>query len=83
MRAANLDSSLISRIAYDEDERTLHVRFRHGGTYLYFDVPPGVFRALKEAPSAGHYYDREVKGCYRCAYDPARRRFRPDFESAA
>lgn len=83
MRAATLGSSLISRIAYDEARSTLHVRFRHGPTYLYFDVPPGVYACLRDAPSAGRYYNEAVKGRYRCAYDPARKRYRPGLDSAA
>ena len=80
MRAATLTSSLISRIAYDEEARTLRVSFRNSALYCYFDVPAREFEALKSAPSAGRYYNARIKGRYRCAYDPARRRFRPPEE---
>lgn len=78
MRAAKLSSSLIARIVYDEERRTLKVGFRDDRAYVYFDVPPSVFPLMKAAPSAGRYYNEEVKGRFRCAFDPDRKRYRPD-----
>ena len=78
MRAAALPSSLISRIVYDDRERTLRVYFRVGGVYLYFDVPRRAYEALRTAESPGRYYNRAIKGRYRCTFDPDRKRFRPD-----
>lgn len=83
MRAASISSSLISRIAYDEEARTLRILFRSGSAYVYHDVPRHEFEALKSAPSAGRYYNGFIKGCYRCEFDPERRRFRPSLEPAA
>ena len=77
MRATRPSSSLISRICYLDEERLLRVRFRDGRLYCYFDVPPEAYEALRDAPSAGRHYNREIKGRYRCSYDPERRRFRP------
>ena len=78
MRAVSLSSSLIARIAYDDARRTLKVRFRDDRAYLYFDVPPSIFQAMKSAPSAGRFYNEEVKARYRCTFDPDRKRYRPD-----
>ena len=80
MRAATLSSTLIARIAYDEEARTLRISFRNAALYCYFDVPAREYEALKAAPSAGRYYNARIKGRYSCAYDPARRRFRPPEE---
>jgi hypothetical protein len=77
VRAAKLSSSLISRIGYLDEERTLKIWFRDGPLYCYFDVPADAFEALKNSSSPGRHYNAEVKGHYRCSYDPARRRFRP------
>ena len=77
MLAATLSSSLISRIGYDPDERLLKVWFRDGPLYCYFDVPERLFDELKSAPSPGRFYNARIKGCYRCSFDPARKRFRP------
>jgi hypothetical protein len=77
MRAANLKSSLISRIAYDEEEGALSIWFRQTGRYVYHDVPRAIYDALKRAPSAGRFFNECIKRRYRCSPDPERRRFRP------
>lgn len=77
MRAANLSSSAIERILYDEEARALSIWFRGSGLYVYSDVPRLVYDDLRAAKSAGGYYCERIKGRYRCRFDPARRRFRP------
>ncbi len=77
MRAAKLNSSMISRIAYDEEAEVLSVWFRESGRYCYFGVPRAVYEALRTAASAGRYFNEMIKGRYRCSFDPERRRFRP------
>jgi hypothetical protein len=80
MRATNLRSSLISRIAYDEEARTLCVWFRQTGKYVYQGVPRATYDALKAAPSAGRLFNEQVKGRFPCRFDPDRKRFRPSPE---
>jgi hypothetical protein len=77
LRAAKLSSSLIARILYDDGQRTLRVCFRHGPAYVYHDVPPEEFERLKTAASAGRHYNQQIKGCYRCSFDPERKRYGP------
>lgn len=77
MRAAKLRSSMIERICYDEDEASLSIWFRATGRYIYYGVPAQIYEALKGAQSAGRYFNDCIKGRYRCAFDPERRRFRP------
>ena len=77
MRAAKLNSSLISRVAYDEEAEALSIWFRETGRYVYYGVPEAIYEALKAAPSAGRYFNESIKGRYRCSFDPERRRFRP------
>jgi hypothetical protein len=77
VRAAKLSSSVIARIAYDEEERTLSIWFRETGRYIYREVPRAVFDALKAAPSAGRYFNACIKRRYPCEPCPTRRRFRP------
>jgi hypothetical protein len=77
MRAAKLRSSMIERICYDEDEGSLSIWFRATGRYIYYGVPASIYDALKGARSAGRYFNDCIKGRYRCAFDPERRRFRP------
>ena len=77
MRAAKLSSSMIDRICYDGEERSLSICFRGSGRYVYFDVGPAIYEALRDAPSAGRFFNERIKGRYRCLPDPERRRFRP------
>lgn len=79
LRASNLSSSVIARIAYDEEERSLSIWFRETGRYIYSDVPKAIFDGLKKAPSAGRYFNDRIKRRYPCRPDPARRKFRPRF----
>lgn len=59
------DSTMISAYGYDEEARALEVVFRRGGAYRYYDVPPGVFRGLRLAPSKGRYMHEHIIGRYR------------------
>jgi hypothetical protein len=77
MRAARLSSSVIERIAYDEEARSLSLWFRQTGRYIYSDVPRAIYDGLREAPSAGRYFNACIKRRYPCRPDPERRRFRP------
>ena len=77
MRAANLSSTLISRILYDDERRTLRICFRHGPAYVYHDVPDTEFDFLRTAESPGRYYNLRIKRHYRCSYDPERKRYGP------
>lgn len=77
MRAVRLSSSVIARIAYDEEERALSIWFRETGRYIYSGVPNAIYEALCKAPSAGRFYNECIKRCFPCRPDPERRRFRP------
>ena len=77
MRAAELNSTAIERIAYDDDTATLSLWFKGSGKYVYFAVPPSVFERLRNAQSAGRMFFEQIKGRYPCRFDPARKRFRP------
>jgi hypothetical protein len=79
VRAAKLSSSVITRIAYDENESTLSIWFRETGRYVYAQVPHAIFDGLRDAPSAGRYFNECIKRRYPCRPDPERRKFRPRF----
>ncbi len=59
-----LRSSNLRRCAYDPETERLQVEFLSGQTYAYDGVPASVFQGLLEAPSAGSYFHREIKGVY-------------------
>ncbi|HEY0111954.1 MAG TPA: KTSC domain-containing protein [Allosphingosinicella sp.] len=79
MRAAKLSSSVISRIAYDDEEKALSIWFRETGRYIYSEVPSAIYEGLRKAPSAGRYFNACIKRRFPCRPDPERRRFRPQF----
>jgi hypothetical protein len=79
VRAAKLSSSVISRIAYDDEEKALSIWFRETGRYIYSEVPSAIYEGLRKAPSAGRYFNACIKRRFPCRPDPERRRFRPQF----
>lgn len=62
-----VDSSTISRMAYDEARRVLCVEFKNGSRYEYYDVPASVFQQMKAAESKGQFLSVNIKGRYRYA----------------
>ena len=61
MNYVAVESSNLSAVGYDEDNKTLGVRFRNGGEYENSGVPAIVYRALLAAQSVGKYYQAHVK----------------------
>ena len=61
---APVASSNVRSLAYDPEDGTMSVRFRNGGTYFYYDVPPEVFERVKGSDSVGGALHSEVKGVY-------------------
>ena len=56
------DSSSIAAFAYDAEEMTLYVRFKHGRTYRYAGVPSSVFSAFSRADSKGTFFNAQIQG---------------------
>ena len=77
MRARNLDSAMISRVAFDEEESRLSIWFRNSGRYIYEGVPRSIYEALCKASSAGSFFNEGIRGRYPGRRDPRERRFRP------
>ena len=59
-----VESLLIYAVGYDEGDRKLTVKFHSGPTYVYEEVPRGVYDDLLAAPSVGRFFLKEVKGVY-------------------
>ena len=57
-------SSNVQAVGYDVSTQSLHVSYLNNRTYVYSDVPQGVFEELLRAPSKGSYLNRAVKGTY-------------------
>jgi hypothetical protein len=67
MHRANVSSSAISSVGYDDRSAVLEVEFESGAVYDYFDVPPKVYQDLLEAPSKGSFVSHQVRDRYRFA----------------
>ncbi len=65
MPIANLRSSVIRAIAYDEHKQFLDVTLQDFRTYRYFQVPMTIFLNFRKAFSAGKFYNSRVKNHYR------------------
>lgn len=50
--------------SYNPDTRQMRVIFRDGGTYVYYEVLPQTWRALKTNRSFGQTFDRLVKNVH-------------------
>lgn len=61
MNYVPIESSNIEAVAYDAETQTLGVRFRAGTEYEYLRVPISIFEGLRTAPSAGRYFDQNVR----------------------
>ena len=77
MLAARIASSMIERIAYDEEAAALSIWFPDTGRYIYSEVPHAIYEGLKRAPSAGRYFNACIKRRFPCRPDPERRKYRP------
>jgi len=80
MLAARLSSTVIERVAYDDEARALSIWFRETGRYVYSDVPKAIYEGLRSAPSAGRFFNACIKRRFPCRPAPERRRFRPAFD---
>lgn len=63
-KKVNVDSDVISNIAYDEPKKRLRIDFRRGGTYFYNNVPLNIFKRFLKAKSKGYFFNRVIKDKY-------------------
>lgn len=61
MQHEPLSSTNLESFGYDPINRTLEVRFKNGNTYQYNDVSPAFADGLRSAPSAGRYFQQEIR----------------------
>jgi hypothetical protein len=58
---AEVDSSFIDAVYYNDKTREMAVGMLNGDTHFYGDVPSKVFYDVIDGPSAGAAYNRQVK----------------------
>lgn len=57
-------SVAIQSFDYDAEKKILRVEFKNGGIYQYNDVPETAYKALKETPSVGQYFNTHIRDKY-------------------
>jgi len=63
---ASLNSSIVSAARFEETVNVLEVDLTNGRSYRYYMVPHEIFLALVNAPSAGAFFNREIRNRYSC-----------------
>lgn len=61
-------SKALEAAGYDSAARVLRLRFRNGGLYDYFEVPPTVFEALLLSAHPWTEWQEHIKATY--SYEP-------------
>ncbi|HZS63965.1 MAG TPA: KTSC domain-containing protein [Xanthobacteraceae bacterium] len=59
-----MPSTAIRDFSYDEPRRRLFVTFVTDRQYVYFEVPPEVYRTFRAAGSRGRFFNTEVRDQY-------------------
>ena len=54
-------STSIQSVDYDLTSRQMRITFKSGERYVYYNVPPSVYKGFENAPSKGKYFQRIVR----------------------
>lgn len=60
-----VDSTNLSSVGYDPQNKVLEIEFKNGNIYQYFSVPENINLGLISASSAGKYFNSNIKDIYR------------------
>ena len=60
-----IDSKMLSSLAYDAEKQILHLRFRTGEVYRYFDFPGENYQEFLDAESRGKYFLSNIRDRFR------------------
>lgn len=64
MKPVQLSSSAIMQVQYHEKTHELDILFTDGTFESYKKVPLNVYQELIKAPSAGYFFNTEIRGRY-------------------
>jgi len=62
MPSAQLNSSAIRQLDYDDKQKTLLIHFASGKTQQVAGVEPATYAAFVASPSPGRFYHEHIKG---------------------
>jgi hypothetical protein len=65
MNTKEIESSVLSKISYDDATQELHVDFKNGSSYIHHGVAPHQAQAFFDAPSYGKHYNKHISGKFR------------------
>ena len=61
-----IDSKMLSAVAYDAEKQILHLRFRKtGDVYRYFEFPATEYQAFLDAESRGRFFLAHIRDHFR------------------
>jgi hypothetical protein len=66
LATVTVQSTAVSRVAYDPARESLYVLYMRGETFEYFKVPEAVYRDFLAAGSKGRFLNQRLKGRYGC-----------------
>lgn len=58
-------SSNIESVGYDDDTKTLKIKFKSGGTHHYADVDKLTYERLLSAQSIGSYFHTNIRNKFK------------------
>lgn len=61
-----VESTALATVGYSKRLHALEIEFRDGLVYRYLEVPQLIYINLMSADSKARFYNRRVKGKYRC-----------------
>ena len=63
------DSKVIQSYGYSEETKALYIRFVHGKKlYSYANFPADLYQSMREAPSAGRFFQQRIVKIYNGAF---------------
>jgi hypothetical protein len=60
-----IESSNIIKTEYDTLTKKLVVEFKHGGSYVYDDVPHQIYTQFRLAPSQGSFFSKNISKTFK------------------
>ena len=61
IRVKQFNSACVKSASYNEETEVLTITFTSGKSYDYYDVPAAVYEGLITAPSAGQYFNQNIR----------------------
>ena len=60
--STDFNSQTLVAALYDSAQEKLRLDFCDGSRYVYYEVAPGLFRSLIDAPSKGRFFNQHIRG---------------------